>query len=81
MTIKTEVHDYWSLKEMCWSGALPVLEECERQCKTDDLMSLLEELFWEGASDVEVNDFIWFDASDYLHLYEEDEEYNEEEDY
>lgn len=76
MKITTEVTDFWALYEASWSGAKQVLDEIIRQGKEDELMALLEDIFYEGATDVEVNDFIWFEVSEpnYLNLYPEEEE-------
>ena len=82
MKIIIEINEYHRLQELCWSGALQTLKEVERQGKETPLMHLLEEFFVEGATNTEVNDFIWFKAEDYLDLYpheEEEEEEDEEE--
>ena len=80
MKVTVEIDSYCELEKMCWGGALDTLKEVSRQGKEQELMDLLEELFYEGATDGEINDFIWFDADgeDYLNLYPEEEE--EEED-
>ena len=81
MKVTVEINNYWELEEMCWSGARDVLKEVSRQGKEQELMDLLEDLFYEGATDGEINDFIWFEADgeDYLNLYPEEEEEEEEE--
>lgn len=82
MKVVTEISNFWELENMCWSGARDVLKEIARQGKEQELMDLLEELFYEGASDTDINDFIWFDveSEDFLNLYpEEDEEEDMEE--
>lgn len=82
MKITSEVTSFHELYEASWSGAKQVLDEIIRQGKEDELMALLEDIFYEGATDVEVNDFIWFEveSADFLNLYpSEEEEDNEEE--
>ena len=76
LKVTTEINDFWSLYDMCWSGAKPVLDEVIKQGKEDELMALLEELFYEGASDTTLNDFIWFEVESeaFLNLYPEEEE-------
>ena len=76
MKVTIEINSYGKLKEMCWAGARQKLEEIERQGKEQELMDLLEQLFYEGASDTTINDFIWFDvdSEDFLNLYPEENE-------
>lgn len=82
MKITTEVTDFWALYEASWSGAKQVLDEIIKQGKEEELMALLEDIFYEGATDVEVNDFIWFEveSADFLNLYPSEEDNEEEED-
>ena len=83
MVIRTEVeiNEFWALYEMCWSGAKAVLDEIIKQDREEELMALLEDIFYEGATALEVNDFIWFDveSEDFLNLYPKEEEEEEEE--
>lgn len=81
ITVKNEISDFYELEQMCWSGAISVINEIKRQGKENECMSLLEDIFYDGATDTEINDFIWFDieSSDFLNLYPEDEEEEEEE--
>ena len=60
-------------------------------CSTDNSIEIIEEYMSEDTlgyipSETEVNDFIWFNLSDIMHLYDEDddeekddEEYEDEE--
>lgn len=48
-----------------WSGAVATLETIDDHNKGDELFALLEETFPDGATETEVNDFLWFD-SDYI---------------
>lgn len=78
MYIKTEM-DWNDIKENSWAGAGPVCEEVKKQGREDEAMSLIEEVFYgEIPDETQVNDFIWFDLADMLHLYDEEEEEDEE---
>ena len=76
-------HDY---KENAWGGALNTLDEIEAQDKENEAVEIIEEYMSEDTlgyipSETEVNDFIWFNLSDTMHLYDKDndEEYEEDE--
>ena len=79
-------HDY---KENAWGGALNTLDDIEKRGREEEAMIILEDYFSEDVferipSETEVNDFIWFNLSDIMHLYDneddgEDEEYEDEE--
>ena len=61
MRLIREVTQFNELKLTVWSGAVKTLEIIEREGKQDDLMILLDELFSEGATETELNDYLWFD--------------------
>ena len=66
MYIKKE-YDFADLKNNSWSGAVNTLKTIEEAGKEDELMSLLEDLFWGVTpEETEVNDFLWFD-DDYIY--------------
>lgn len=44
-----------------WSGAVSFYEEIVDQGLTDDLENLLEEIYPEGLSTVQLNDLLWFE--------------------
>lgn len=44
-----------------WSGAVHTRNAIIENHKQDEFMLLLEELFPEGCSETELNDFLWFD--------------------
>lgn len=82
MIIKKEVNDFYTLKENSWSGALYTLNKIEEEGKEDDLMALLDEIFYDGADETQVNDFLWFDDEyifEMLGIKEEEEEEEGEE--
>lgn len=61
--------DYLNL---CWSGALPILKEIYEQDREDEFLQLMEDYFCDCniPSDTNINDFIWFEVADLMHLYE-----------
>ena len=61
MKLTKELTKFEELKLMVWSGAVKTLEVIEREGKQDELMMLLDEIFFEGATETEVNDYLWFD--------------------
>ena len=76
---------WYDYKENAWDGARITLNEVEEQDKKNEAVEIIEEYMSEDAlgyipSETEVNDFIWFNLSDIMHLYDEDdEEYEEDE--
>ena len=61
MKIITEVTEFETLKDRAWAGAQTTLNRVQEEGKEAELMSLLDEIFYEGATDTEVNDFLWFE--------------------
>ena len=82
MYIKKEI-DFEDLRNICWCGAIDTLNTIEENWKEDELIGLLEDVFWdEIPTDTEVNDFLWFESEtifDALGITEDEEEYGEEE--
>lgn len=61
MYVKIEM-DYRTLKNNSWSGALDTLKDIEEADKEDELMYLLEDIFYDTTpTETEVNDFLWFE--------------------
>ncbi len=66
------IDDFYGLKMNCWSGALQTLEDIEKNNKEEELMSLLEVVFYDTELDghevdmTKLNDFLWFDR-DYIY--------------
>ena len=59
--------DFNDLKNQCWSGAEDTLKDIEDAGLEDEFMNLLEELFCdETPTMTEVNDYIWFEAPNWL---------------
>lgn len=44
-----------------WSGAVPTREAIIKNHKQDEFMFILEDIFPDGCSETELNDFLWFD--------------------
>lgn len=66
LTIKQEI-DFNDLKDMVWSGAVDTIQRVEDEQKEEELMNLLNEIFFEQQPDMtEVNDYLWID-SDYIY--------------
>lgn len=75
--------DFNDLQNMVWSGAEVTVENIANASMEDELMGLLEEMFFENVpTETEINDFLWFDSE---YIYEtlglnEDGEVDDEED-
>ena len=53
------------LKHNSWSGAVDTLEDIEKADKEEELMELLEQVFFdEIPTDTEVNDYLWFERDE-----------------
>ena len=51
-----------SLKNFeAWSGAVDTLDRVKEAGKCDELESILEDLYPDGMSETELNDFLWFE--------------------
>ena len=63
MYIEKEITRFEELKENSWSGAIDTLNRIEELCKQDELMDILEEIFYENVpTEIEVNDFLRFET-------------------
>ena len=63
MIVKCE-YTFHDLYDNSWSGAINTLNTIIENDKEDELMDFLEQIFDE-VTDVQLNDFLWFD-SDYI---------------
>lgn len=53
------------LKDNSWSGAVDTLEDIEKADKEEELMELLEQVFFdEIPTDTEINDYLWFERDE-----------------
>ena len=90
MKVTVERDGWYDYKENAWGGAISTLNEIEAQDKENEAVEIIEEYMSEDVlgyipSETEVNDFIWFNLSDIMHLYDNEDdsddtdEYNDEE--
>lgn len=82
--VTVERDGWYDYKENAWGGAISILNEVEEQDKENEAVEIIEEYMSEDTlgyipSETEVNDFIWFNLSDIMHLYDEDDAEDEEE--
>lgn len=50
-----------------WAGAKDVFNRCVQEDKLEELERLIKDVFCDSEpSDVEINDFVWFDAEDLI---------------
>ena len=66
-----------------WSGAVSTLDRILNEGKEEEFVWILEDIFLEGATETELNDYLWFDSEDIFEMLgiEEDEEEEGEEEY
>ena len=75
MFVKTEIDDFKAIEAMAWSGAVQVCQEIIRQNKENEAMCLIEEIFAETMpTETQLNDFIWFELGDLMHLWDDEED-------
>ena len=80
MFIKVEINDFNAIANNAWSGAIQVCNEVINQERENEAMCLIEEIFAETMpSDTELNDFIWFELGDLMHLWDAEGDDEEEE--
>ena len=73
MYVKTEIEDFEALEEMVWSGASQVYKEISKQGRETEAMCLITEAFLEEIpTETQLNDFIWFELGDIMHLWDDD---------
>ena len=85
MVVTTELNTWQELFRNSWAGALDTLREIEEKGREEEALYLLEELFnpavWgKIPSETDLNDYIWFDLADDMHLYGEEDEDEEDDD-
>lgn len=81
LEVKQEMN-FEDLKNNCWSGAINTLQRVEEEGKEEELMLLLDEIFYESTPTMtELNDCLWFEDEmifESLGIIEEEEEEEEE---
>lgn len=82
MYIKQDM-DFNDLMNNCWSGAVDTLKTIEKHDKEEELMSHLEEMYYdEIPAMTEINDYLWFEDEtifNVLGIFESENEEDEEE--
>ena len=77
LEVKQEMN-FEDLKKNCWSGALNTLSTIEEEGKEEELMLLLEDIFYVSTPTMtDLNDYLWFEDEsiyDALGIIEEEEE-------
>ena len=80
MFVKTEINNFNAVAAMVWSGAVQVCQEIIMQERENEAMCLIEEIFAETMpTETQLNDFIWFELGDLMHLWDAEEDAEEEE--
>ena len=54
--------DFYELRAELWSGAVDAADTVMEHDRTDELMQLLEDIFYEPTDIMQINDFLWFDS-------------------
>ena len=73
MFVKTDIGDFDAIVEMAWSGAVGVCQEIIKQGREKEAMCLIEDVFFEEIpTETQLNDFIWFELGDIMHLWDDD---------
>lgn len=70
MKVIVEMDSFASIMNNSWSGATEVCREIYKQQRSEEAMSIIEEIFYDTTPNItQLNDFIWFDLADIMHLY------------
>ena len=75
--VTVEKDGWYDYKENAWGGAITTLDDVEKQGREYEAVGIIEEYMSEDTlgyipSATELNDFIWFELPDIMHLYEEE---------
>ena len=54
--------DFYNLINELWSGAVDTVKTVLENDKTEELMQLLEVIFYEPTEITQINDFLWFNS-------------------
>ena len=75
MKVVIEMDSFETIMNNSWSGAKEVCREIYKQHRSEDAFDIIEEIFYDDKPDItKLNDFIWFDLPDIMHLYEDSAE-------
>ena len=74
--VTVEKDGWYDYKENAWGGARITLDDVAEQGREDEAVDIIEEYMSEDAlgyipSETELNDFIWFELPDIMHLYDD----------
>ena len=77
MKVTVERDGWRDYKENAWGGARNTLDSIEKQSREIEAVEIIEEYMSEDVlgyipSETEVNDFIWFELPNIMHLYDEE---------
>ena len=77
MKVTVERDGWRDYKENAWGGARNTIDNIEKQGREEEAKIILEDYFSEDVfghipSEIEVNDFIWFELPDIMLLYYEE---------
>ena len=73
MFVKTDIANFNGIAEIAWSGAVQVCQEIIGRRREEEAMCLIEEAFFEEIpTETQLNDFIWFELGDIMHLWDDD---------
>lgn len=64
MKVTKEISSFDELYNQCWSGAKDTLDIIIDNDKEDELMQLLEEIFYDNVDETTLNDYLWFDREE-----------------
>ena len=73
--VTVEKDGWYDYKENAWGGAITTLDDAEKQGREYEAVGIIEDNFSEDTlgyipSATELNDFIWFELPDIMHLYD-----------
>ena len=72
MKVIVEMDSFETIMDNSWSGAKEVCREIYKQHRDKEAMNIIEDIFYDDVpNDTELNDFIWFELADIMHLYED----------
>ena len=72
MKVVIEMDSFENIMDNSWSGAKEVCREIYKQHRSEEAMSIIEEIFADTTPDItQLNDFIWFDLPGIMHLYDD----------
>ena len=75
MKVVIEMDSFAASMNNSWSGATEVCREIYKQHRVEDAMSIIEEIFADTTPTItQLNDFIWFELADIMHLYDDSAE-------